>query len=82
MILEGLLNIIFNILIDLFEVLPNISWSVDSSAMSTFLGFISVILYMLPMDTVIALFSLILTLTIFKIGVAVIKTLWDLLPLV
>lgn len=82
MILEGLLNIIFTILINLFEVLPNISWTTDDSAISTFLGFISVIAYLLPMDTITRLFSLVVSLMVFRIVIAIVKTIWNLLPFV
>ena len=82
MILEGLLNIIFSLLIELFEVLPNISWSTDDSAMGTFFGFISVIMYLLPMHTIIQLLGLVISLLAFKAIIAIIKTLWDLLPFI
>lgn len=79
MIVEGLFNIFFSILTNLFQALPNISWATDSSAMTTFLGFISVIMYLLPMGTVVTIFSLVVSLMVFRIVISIIKTIWDLL---
>lgn len=81
MILESVLGFLFNILVGLLEILPDISWSVDSSAFTSFLSFISVVLYLLPIDTLFVMFSIVMCIMSFKIGVALIKTIWDILPL-
>lgn len=81
MILESVLGFLFNILVGLLEILPDISWSVDSSAFTSFLSFISVVLYLLPIDTLLVMFSIVMYIMSFKIGVALIKTIWDILPL-
>ena len=82
MISEFFLNIIFGIVSGMLEVLPDITWSVDTSAFSYFIGILQVAGYMLPMGAVGAICSLIVVFTIVRIIIAVIKTLWDLLPLV
>ena len=82
MISEFFLNIIFGIVSGMLEVLPDITWSVDTSAFSYFIGILQVAGYMLPMGAVGAICALIVAFTIVRIVIAVIKTVWDLLPLV
>lgn len=82
MISEFLLNIVFKIVSGLLSLLPPIDFSVDSSAFEYFLGIVRVVSYMLPMRTVSVIVGLIVSLTIFRIVIAFIKSIWDLLPLV
>lgn len=82
MISEFFLNIIFGLVSGMLEILPDISWSVDTSAFSYFLDIVRVAGYMLPMDTVVAIIALIVDLTIIRIVIAIPKAIWDLLPLV
>lgn len=82
MITEFLLNIIFQFVSGILEPLPDMSWSVDTSGWEIFFDVVEVVAYMLPWDTVAAIVSLIITITIFRIIVSIIKTIWDILPLV
>ena len=82
MIGEFLLNIIFGIVSGFLSLLPPIDVSVDSSVFEYFLDIVRVASYMLPMGTVSAILSLIVALTIFRIVIAFIKAVWDLLPAV
>ena len=81
MVSEFLINIVFNIVSVFLSGLPDISWSVDTTAFDYFIGIIQVVGYLLPMDTVANIAGLVVALTIFRIGVAGVKTIWDLLPL-
>ena len=80
MIIEGLLNVFFDFLANILGNLPNISWSADNNAWSTFLGFISVIMYLLPMDTIAYVLGTVISIILVRLVISVIKTLWDLLP--
>lgn len=82
MISEFFLNIIFNIVSGMLEFLPEVSWSVDTSAFGYFLDIVRVVGYLMPGATVAAIVTLIIAFNIFKIIVSVIRTIWDLLPLV
>ena len=82
MISEFFLNIIFGLVSGMLEILPEVSWSVDTSAFSYFLDIVRVAGYMLPIDTVIAIVAIIIDLTIIRIAIAIPKAIWDLLPLV
>ena len=80
MIFENILNVLFDLSIRIFEVLPDISWSVDNSALPTFLGFISVIMYILPMNTITSLLGVVFSLILTRFAIAFVKSLWDLIP--
>lgn len=82
MISEFFLNIIFGIVSGMFSMLPDITWSVDSSAFEYVLGIFQVVGYLFPWGTVTAIVSLIIALSIFRVVIAIIKSVWDLLPLV
>ena len=81
MIIEALLNIFFDFLSKILENLPSISWSADNGAWSTFLGFISVIMYLLPLDTIAYVLGTVISIIIVRLVISLVKTFWDLLPL-
>lgn len=80
MISEFFLNIAFNIVSGFFGMLPEFSWSVETSAFEYFLTTLKVAGYMFPWSTVVAICGLIFGLSIFRIVIAFIKAIWDLLP--
>ena len=82
MISEFFLNIVFGITSGLFSLLPDFSWNVDTSAFSYLLSVLKIAGYMFPWHTVLAIIGLIFSIGLFRIVISVIKTLWDLLPLV
>lgn len=82
MISEFFLNIVFNIVSGMFALLPDFSWNVDSSVFSHIMDILKFAGYIFPWSTVVAIAGLIVSISIFRIVVSAIKTLWDLLPLV
>lgn len=82
MISEFFLNIIFALVSGMLSMLPDISWSVDTAAFAPFLNIIRVAGYMLPMDTVVAIVLLVFNFTLVRIVISIVKSIWDLLPLV
>lgn len=82
MIAEFTLNIVFNIVSGMLGLLPDVSWSVETTAFEYFLDVIRVAGYLLPADTISAIIALIIVLLNFRIVIAIIRTIWDLLPIV
>lgn len=80
MLSEFILDIIYDIVSWLLGLLPEISFSADSTAFQYFIGIIRVSAYMLPMGAVSKIISLVFVLTLFRLVIAVIKAVWDLLP--
>ena len=82
MIVEVLLNAVFGVLTIFLKLLPDISINVDSQLFSAFMDSVSMVLYLLPMGTVMTIYNIIVLIIVFRIVVALIKTVWDLLPIV
>ena len=80
MISEFILNIIFGIVSGFFSLLPDFTWSVETSSFNYFLSILQVAGYVFPWATVVAIASFILGLSIFRVVIAFIRTIWDLLP--
>ena len=82
MLVEGILNILFKFLEWIFALLPDWSWNVEASFFSSALDFIRLAGYLLPMDTIITIFVITNVLIAWQIVVAILRTVWDVLPLV
>ena len=78
MVAEGLLNIVFLCLRGLLALLPDVSWSTGS--VSSFMDYVSMACYLFPMNTIVTIMGLVITLMVFRIVVSIIKTIWDVLP--
>ena len=82
MISEFLLNIVFGIVSGMFELLPEFSWTVENSAFQHLFSFIRAVGYLLPWGTVGSIVAIILLLTSIRFVIALIKAIWELLPIV
>lgn len=82
MITEFILNIVFNIAISFFNVLPPISWDLDTTWFDYVRNILAIVGYFLPMEHVVTIITLIQVIIGFRIAVALGKTIWDLLPFV
>lgn len=82
MISEFFLNIVFGIVSGMLELLPDVTWSVETSAFEYMLSIIQCVGYFLPWNHVVIIVGLIIDFAIIRIIIAVIKAVWDLLPLV
>ncbi len=80
MIVQQLFNPLFNLLEYFLGMLPNVSWSVTASFITKALDIIALVGYLLPMGTVGSILTLIVVIHLFKIVVAIIKTLWQIIP--
>lgn len=80
MIAEFLLNIIFNIVTGLFSLLPDFSWTVETSAFQYLFSFIQTVGYLLPWNTVGAIITLVIGIISIRCVIAIIIAIWELLP--
>ena len=81
MIVEALLKLVQNLVISKMPNM-NLDFSGVDAALETVRPFVSMACYVLPVDTIRQILSITLAIFAFKIIVALIKTLWDLIPLV
>lgn len=82
MISEFFINIIFGLVEGMFTLLPDVTWSVKTTFFDYLISFIRMAGYLLPWGTVTTICGLIVALSIFRIIISIVKTIWDLLPLV
>ena len=81
MITQAILSFIFSLLRVVLDILPDFSWSLDTSAGSYFLSIVSLVSYMLPVDTVTMIIGITLDFLLLRIIIAGIRALWDLIPI-
>lgn len=81
MIIEALLKLIQTLVISKMPDM-RLDFSGVDAALSIIEPYVSMTCYVLPMDTIRQILSVTLALFAFKIIIALIKTLWDLIPLV
>lgn len=82
MVTEGIIDLVFRIVEGLLSLLPDISWDVDGTVFDIFFDVLEMVCYLLPMGTVLSIFLIVVGLTMFRVVISFIKTIWDLLPLV
>ena len=80
MIIAGLLYVLFSLVKGILTLIPDYAWNVDSVALTHFYEAIRIVFYVVPKDVVISIIGITIVLTNIKIGVAVIKTIWQILP--
>lgn len=81
MITEFLLDSVFGLVMGAFDILPDVSWSVNTSLITNALEWFKVVCYILPMGTVVVILGIIVSLQFFRIVISLIKTIWDILPI-
>lgn len=77
-LIQGILAIVSGF----FSILPDIAWNVNSGNFQSFLNIVGSICYLLPLGTINAIIALNVGFIIFKSIISLIKTIWDVLPIV
>ena len=80
MIIAGLLYVLFSLVKGILTLIPDYAWNVDSVALTNFYEAIRMVFYIVLKDVVISIIGITIVLTNIKIGVSVIKTIWQILP--
>lgn len=80
MIGEFFLNIVFGIVSGFFDLMPEIVWDVNTTAFQYFMDVLKFAGYMFPWGTVVAIVTIVFSISIFRIVISAIKSLWGLLP--
>lgn len=82
MISEFLINIVWLIVKPLIDLLPNLEMVVEYSSFAVFLDIVSAVCYLLPMSDIVVMVGIVIAITVMRIVISFIKTIWELLPLV
>ena len=79
---EFILNIVFQLVEWILTPLPEVTIASNWGTTSTFFGIVRCVLYMLPVNTIGAIIGVVVAISGFRIFIALVKTIWDLLPIV
>lgn len=82
MISEFLISIVWAIIQPFIDLLPDLEIAVELSSLAVFLDIVNAVCYMLPMGDIILMVEIVVSLTVLRIVIAFIKTIWELLPFV
>lgn len=82
MIVEFMLNIIWALVKPLLDLLPTVSLNISVDTLDVFIDAVQAACYLLPMTDIIIMIGIVVAITVFRIIVSLLKTIWDILPLV
>lgn len=82
MITEFFLDCFFGLADGFFSLLPDITWSVDTSAWEYARDIVDMVCYLLPISTIQQIVSMIIALLFFRVVIAFIRTVLGLIPYV
>lgn len=82
MVVENIYNLLISGLNWLLSLMPDVTWSVDTGVFSYFISIINTIKYLLPMEYIADMFDVIIGFMTFRIIIALLRTVWDILPIV
>lgn len=80
MVVEGILSVVFGIINILLMPLNVVNLVVNSLTFKPISQFINMALYLIPFKELMPIFIFFVSIMMFRIAVAIIKTIWDLLP--
>ena len=77
-------DVIIALIYDFFMMLVNgrepLRFNIDSSVYEYISDFIAFIFYILPMGGLVVIFRIIVSIIVFRVIISVVKTIWNLLP--
>ena len=82
MVTEFFIDSVFALVMGVLSLLPDVSWPVNASLITNALEWLKVVCYILPLGTIKAILVIIVILQAFRIVISLIKTIWDILPIV
>ena len=80
MIVEGILSVVFGIINLILMPFNVVNFVVNALSFEPIIEFINMALYLIPFKELMPIFVFFVSMMLFRIAVAFIKTIWDLLP--
>lgn len=81
MITDIVINLIYNLFMFFLGGFEPLTFNIDTTVFRTFSDFLAFIFYILPIDGLLPIVTIFIGLMLFRIIISVIKTIWDLLPI-
>lgn len=81
MLTDAIISMFYNIFMSFLGTNEPIDFNIDTTVFKTISDFLAFIFYILPIDGLLTIVSIFIGLMIFRIIISVVKTIWDLLPI-
>lgn len=81
MLTDAIISMFYNIFMSFLGTNEPIDFNIDTTVFKTISDFLAFIFYILPIDGLLSIVSIFIGLMIFRIIISVVKTIWDLLPI-
>lgn len=81
MITDALITLIYDAFMFFLGGYEPLQFNVDTTIFRTFSDFLAFIFYILPIDGLLPIVTIFIGLMLFRIIISVVKTVWDLLPI-
>lgn len=81
MITDAIINLVYDIFMFLLGGYEPLTFNIDTTVFRTFSDFLAFIFYILPVDGLMPMVGIFMGIMTFRIVVSIIKTIWDLLPI-
>lgn len=80
MLVEGILSVVFGIINFILMPLNVVNFVVNALSFEPIVEFVNMALYLIPFRELMPIFIFFVSMMVFRIAVAIVKTIWDLLP--
>lgn len=80
MITQAILDLFFGVVTIVFGLLNPVTITFDAASLATFFDVIASINYLFPLATVAKILGIVIALQVFRVIVAFVKFLWDIIP--
>ena len=81
MITDALITLIYDAFMYFLGGYEPLQFNIDTTVFRTFSDFLAFIFYILPIDGLLPIVTIFISLMVFRIIISVVKTIWDLLPI-
>lgn len=82
MIVDGMLSLLFNLIDFILSPLDMINWNFDNSMLNPILDFISMALWLIPVQQLMPIFFMFVALMSFRVAISILKTINNIIPFI
>lgn len=81
MITDAIITLVYDAFMFFLGGYEPLEFNVDTTIFKTFSDFLAFIFYILPIDGLLPIVTIFIGLMVFRIIISIVKTIWDLLPI-
>lgn len=81
LLIDNIISLAANFLLGFFDKFPSFSIALNYEILESFVSYVALCAYFVPLDTVLAIFAIIVMEELFKIGLSLLKLVWRFIPI-